>query len=86
MHPFILQTDASNQDIEAMLSQESVGVDRSIAYASCKFNPLEQRYATIKWECLAIKWWGGVFTLLLTGPGVYLKNQSWPPKMAKIHL
>ena len=54
---FIIQADASNCGIGAVLSQ--VGKDcqeHPIAYASRKLQPREKNYATIEKECLAIIW------------------------------
>ena len=53
---FILQTDAFNRGIGAVLSQRhDDGVDHPIAYYSKKLQPREERYATVEKECLAIK-------------------------------
>ena len=54
--PFILQTDASDRGIGAVLSQENLeGEEHPIAYFSRKFLPREERYSTVEKECLAIK-------------------------------
>ena len=54
--PFILQTDASDRGMGAVLSQpDADGRDRPVAYFSRKLLPREERYATIEKECLAIK-------------------------------
>lgn len=53
---FILQTDASDRGLGAVLSQrDNHGVDHPVAYYSRKLLPREQRYSTIEKECLAIK-------------------------------
>ena len=53
---FILQTDASDRAVGAVLSQmDADGGDRPIAYYSRKLLPRETRYSTIEKECLAIK-------------------------------
>ena len=55
-HPFILQTDASEVGVGAVLSQtDTEGYDHPVAYFSRKLLPREQKYATIEKECLAIK-------------------------------
>lgn len=45
-HPFILQTDASNVTIGAVLTQCDQGTERPIAYSSHKLLPVETWYAT----------------------------------------
>ena len=67
--PFILQTDASEVGVGAVLSQtDAEGCDHPVAYFSRKLLPREQKYATIEKECLAIKL-GGVeaFQVYLLG-------------------
>lgn len=52
---YILQTDASERAIGAVLSQiNDNGIERPLAYFSCKLLPREQRYSTIE-ECLAVR-------------------------------
>lgn len=66
--PFIVQTDASNVGIGAVLSQlEESGADRPIAYFSKKLLSREVHYAAVEKECLAI--WLGVraFSTYLIG-------------------
>ncbi|XP_072169909.1 uncharacterized protein [Diadema setosum] len=54
---FIVQVDASDRGIGAVLSQKDEKVEEHpIAYISKKLLPREQRYATIEKECLAIVW------------------------------
>ena len=53
---FLLQTDASDRGVGAVLSQLGQdGLDCPITYFSRKLLPREKRYATIEKECLAIK-------------------------------
>ena len=53
---FILQTDASNSGLGAVLSQcDEEGQEHPVAYYSRKLLPREERYSTIEKECLAIK-------------------------------
>ena len=54
--PFILQTDASNHGLGAVLTQEQDGAEVAVAYASRQLKPSEENYATIQKECLAIVW------------------------------
>lgn len=53
---FVLQTDASERGVGAVLSQlDDEGKDHPVAYFSRKLLPRETRYLTIEKECLAIK-------------------------------
>lgn len=52
--PFILQTDASDLAIGAVLLQEKTGVLHPIAYYSAKFNKHQRNYSCIEKELLAI--------------------------------
>ena len=69
--PFILQTDASDAGIGAVLLQEEDGVKKLVAYASQKLESPQMSYSTIEKECFAIVWavqkfqrywYGSVFT------------------------
>ena len=52
---FILQTDASDYGIGAVLSQQdNNGDDHPVAYYSKKLLPRENRYSIVEKECLAI--------------------------------
>ena len=53
---FILTTDASQEGIGAVLSQEYEGVKMPVMYVSRKLIPAETRYSTIERECLALVW------------------------------
>ena len=53
---FVLQTDASDNGLGAVLGQEIDGEFRPISFISRKLNSAEQNYAVIEKECLAIKW------------------------------
>ena len=66
--PFILQTDASNRGVGAVLSQrDDDGNERPIAYYSRKLLPREERYSTVEKECLAIKVATNTFRVYLLG-------------------
>ncbi len=52
--PFILETDASQTHVAAVLMQYEEGVPRVIAYFSKKLRPVETRYSTTDREALAI--------------------------------
>ncbi|KAL0152409.1 hypothetical protein M9458_052132 [Cirrhinus mrigala] len=54
--PFLLQTDASDTGLCAVLSQVREGEEHPVMYISRKLTPAETRYATVEKEALAIKW------------------------------
>ncbi|XP_062599575.1 uncharacterized protein LOC134261133 [Saccostrea cucullata] len=66
---FILQTDASDRGIGAVLMQfdEHSGLKLPVAYASRKLKDSESKYSTIEKECLAIVWAVQKFHLYLYG-------------------
>lgn len=66
---FILQTDASERGIGAVLMQfdDESGLKLPVAYASRKLKNSECRYSTIEKECLAIVWAVHKFQLYLYG-------------------
>ena len=65
---FILQTDASERGIGAVLSQRTAdGEEHPIAYYSRKLLPREEKYATVEKECLAIKLGVQAFRVYLLG-------------------
>lgn len=51
---FILDTDASNHGVGAVLSQSQEGIERVIAYFSRVFNKTEKNYCVTRRELLAI--------------------------------
>ena len=70
---FILQTDASNRGVGAVLSQrDDEGVERPVAFYSKKLLPREERYSTIEKECLAIK----LATHVSPGTTIYYPDRS----------
>ena len=65
---FILQTDASERGVGAVLSQtDDEGEDHPIGYFSRKLLPREEKYSTIEKECLAIKLGIQAFRVYLLG-------------------
>ena len=66
--PFILQTDASDLAVGAVLSQKGAdGLEHPVSYFSRKLLPRETRYATVEKECLAVKLSIERFCIYLTG-------------------
>ena len=66
--PFVLQTDASDRGIGAVLSQiADDGSEHPVAYYSRKLLPREERYSTIEKECLAIRLATQAFKVYLLG-------------------
>ena len=65
---FILQTDASERGVGAVLSQkDDEGLDHPISYFSRKLLPREENYSTIEKDCLAIKLGVHAFRFYLLG-------------------
>ena len=65
---FILQTDASDMGVGAVLSQlDEEGADHPVAYYSRTLLAREQKYATIEKECLAITLATQAFRVYLLG-------------------
>ncbi len=54
--PFLLQTDASETGLGAVLSQVQEGEEHPILFISRKLTSAEKNYATVEKEALAIKW------------------------------
>ena len=55
--PFVVQVDASEKALGAVLSQlDETGNEHPVCYASRKLLPREQSYATSEKECLGIVW------------------------------
>ena len=67
--PLVLQTDASDRGVGAVLSQptEDGSGDHPIAYFSKKLLTREEKYSTVEKECLAIKLAIQAFRVYLLG-------------------
>ncbi len=65
--PFLLQTDASDTGVGAVLSQVVDGEEHPVIYISRKLTPAERRYATVEKEVLAVKWAALELRYLLLG-------------------
>ena len=76
--PFILQTDASDNGIGAVLLQEEDGVKFPIAFASKKLLSRERNYSVIEKECLAIVWSIDKFHRYLFGSKFILETDHEP--------
>lgn len=66
--PFIVQTDASECGVGAVLSQlDDNGDDHPMSYYSQKLLPRQERYANVEKECLAIRLAVQAFWVYLVG-------------------
>ena len=75
---FILQTDASNTGVGAVLLQDYEGVKRPVAFASKKLQPAEQNMSTIEKECYAVVWGISKFSSYLYGKSFILETDHQP--------
>ena len=78
---FLLQTDASEQGLGAVLSQrDPEGQENPVAYANRKLQPREKNYSTIEKECLAVIWAFKIFYTYLYGQKLRyrLTTSPWP--------
>lgn len=75
---FVLQTDASNTGIGAVLLQGALGDRHPVAYISRKLYPREVRYSTVEKECLAVKWALDTFRYYLLGREFLLETDHRP--------
>ena len=75
---FILQTDASDKAVGAVLMQEHDDQKFPVAYASKKLLPREKNYSVIERECLAIVWGIEKFNRYLFGVEFDLETDHKP--------
>ncbi|VDI63075.1 Hypothetical predicted protein, partial [Mytilus galloprovincialis] len=68
---FILQTDASDNGIGAILLQDEDNIRLPVSYASKKLKASERNYSTIEKECLAIVWAISKFQRFQPAPELY---------------
>ncbi len=92
--PFVIQTDASDIGIFAVLCQDYNGTLFPVAYASKRLLDRESRYSVIERECLAVVWAVGKFKFFVYGqhfcidsdhqPLLYLqKSQNENPRLTR---
>ena len=55
-HPFVIQKDASDSGLGAVLTQTVDGVERILGFASRTMTPAERNYSVTERECLAVLW------------------------------
>ena len=76
--PFIVQTDASDENLGACLIQEYDGVKHPVMFASKKLLPREQNYSVSEREALAIIWAANKFHRFLYGAHFVLESDHRP--------
>ena len=76
--PFIVQTDASDDNLGACLIQEYDGVKHPVMFASKKLLPREQNYSVSEREALAIIWAVNKFHRFLYGVHFILESDHRP--------
>ncbi|KAG1956974.1 gag-pol fusion protein [Pimephales promelas] len=76
--PFVLQTDASDIGIGAVLLQGGSDNRHPVAYVSRKLYPREVRYSTVEKECLAVKWALDTFRYYLLGREFTIETDHRP--------
>ena len=75
---FILDTDASNHGIGAVLSQVKDGVEHPVAYASRTLTKAERNYCVTRKELLAVVEFGKQFHHYLHGPKFRIRTDHAP--------
>ncbi|KAI2645131.1 Retrovirus-related Pol polyprotein from transposon 17.6 [Labeo rohita] len=79
--PFLLQTDASDTGLGAVLSQIQEDEEHPVLYISRNLSPAERNYATIEKEALAIMWAVLELRYYLLGRKFTLVTDHAPPTM-----
>lgn len=73
-HPFILELDACEYGLGAVLTQEYDGGKYVIAYGSRTLNPAERNYGATEREALAIVWATKHFRPYLEGNKIFIRS------------
>ena len=76
--PYILQADASELGLGAVLSHVKDSEEHPVAFASRKLLPREKNYSVIQKECLAIMWSLQVFYVYLLGQRLTIETDHQP--------
>uniref|UniRef100_A0AAV2IR00 Reverse transcriptase/retrotransposon-derived protein RNase H-like domain-containing protein n=1 Tax=Knipowitschia caucasica TaxID=637954 RepID=A0AAV2IR00_KNICA len=79
---FILDTDASNNSVGAVLSQIQWGEERVLTYASSRLSPAQQRYCVTRRELLAVVRFNTPVPPLSTGQEVPTTDRPWQSHLA----
>lgn len=74
----MLQTDASDVGIEAVLLQNEDVIKKPVAYASKKLSESQVNYSIIEKECYAIVWAVRKFKRYLYSQEFYLETDHQP--------
>jgi hypothetical protein len=90
--PFVIYVDASNFAVGACMTQVSEEGERPVAFASCKFNNTQERWAIIHKETYAALWALQKFKQWIFGKNVIVYSDHNPitfltetaPKSAKL--
>lgn len=75
--PFILDTDASDVAIGAVLSQQQAGIERVIAYGSKALSKGERNYCVTRRELLAVVHFVETYRYYLYGRSVVRTDHGW---------
>ena len=76
--PYILQADASELGLGAVLSHVKDSEEHPVAFASRKLLPREKNYSVIQKECLALMWSLQVFYVYLLGQRLTIETDHQP--------
>src|SRR6266516_3276162 len=81
---YVLDTDASNFAIGAVLSQQQDGEERVIAYASRTLNDAERNYCVTRKELLAVVYFTKYFRHYLLGAQFVIRTDHAPLRWLKL--